>query len=322
MKQNWKTLNIALMLVFLGTVFFNRQLLASHVSTIKADEIIALRVTNEMPHNVKIIAWTYDGEIYLLDGDLSLIRKIRIPEVSISNVIQVSGSLFALATRCTKTGEIESVLIQYDIVQGREKKCWTNSKYYIWSISANNKVAVAMSAEGNLLLLGANDFEEAIKYPRRSHYIFVNGAEPIICTAPNLTKLNWRAAFCYREGEFNWRKDGGWRNIAPPFLCDNYLVEKNVKGDLLSISVSDISTGRQLAEYMSIDISALSCIGTDIIYASKSSITIRNLPNLKKVYTLNTSSKKINSVAKINNAIFFVDDMRRIHKHNFQWRKE
>jgi hypothetical protein len=177
-----------------------------------------------------------------------------------------------------------------------------------------------MSSEGELLKLGSNNFEETVKYPQNSHYIPVNETEPsIICTAPDLTKLNWNPALCYREGKFNWKRNGEWRNSAPLFLCNNYLIEKNIKlkNDIVRISVSDISNGQQISEFMEREIKALKCVENKIIYSSKSNIIIRSLPSLKKICVLNTNSNEINSIAKINNTIFYIDDMRRIYKQTY-----
>jgi hypothetical protein len=121
MKQSHKIFNIVFILLFLGLFFFNRQLSADFGLTIKADELVALSNLEEISHEVKIVAWTYDGALYFLGKDLSLKRKIEIPEVSISNIIQVSDSLYILSSTAMKTGEIMSVLIQYNIQEGREK---------------------------------------------------------------------------------------------------------------------------------------------------------------------------------------------------------
>jgi len=129
-----------------------------------------------------------------LDENLNLIKEIRILDVSISDIVRAPDRLFVLATRNTEIGEVESVLIRYDIAQGRENKRWSNPKYYIWSVSAIGKTVVAMSEEGTLLELGPKDFEEIMRYPGGSHYIPIDGSEPIICTAPDLTKLNWKPA--------------------------------------------------------------------------------------------------------------------------------
>lgn len=319
MKQNSKTIKVSLILLFLGMILFNRQLLANSGLKIKADEIVALSNHREISNEVKIVAWTYDGVLYFLGKDLSLKRKIKIPKVSISDIVQVSKSLYILSSMVMKTGETMSVLIQYNIEEGREKKRWSNSKYYIWSISVKNNMVLVISSEGELLKLGSNDFEETAQYPQSSHYIPVDEADPIICTDPDLTKLNWTPALCYREGRFTWKRDGEWQNLTPPFLCDNYLIEKNVqlKKNVARISISDISSGRQISEFMDRDIKVLKCIENKIIYSSKSNIIIRSLPNLKKICVLNTNSNEINSIAKIENAIFYVDDKRKIYKQTY-----
>ena len=303
-------------LFFCGTILFTNQLFAKCDSTIYADEIFALNETKDTQHHGKIIAWTYSGNIFLLDENLCLIREIKIPHVSISDVKQHAGSLYAVATKTAKNSEIESEIIQYDIANGKRKQRWSDPEYYIWSLSVDENKVVAISSQGDLLGLGVNGFEPGDKYQRNSHYFPVSGAEPIICTAPNLTKLNWKSASCYRKGKFAWRTDGGWRNMSPPFLCHNYLIEKNVESgeNEGNVAVINISNGHKIIAYKANDISALTCIDTGIAYASESLIVIHNLPDLKKIYTVPTDSNAINAIAKIGNLMFYVDDMRKIHK--------
>ena len=103
--------------------------------------------------------------------------------------------------------------------------------HYIWSLSANVRMPAAVSSNGDLLELDDNNLNPIAKYPERSYYIHTKEDEPIICAAPDLTKLHWKPSYCYREGKYRWRNDGQWRDIAPPFLCDNYLVEENLSAN-------------------------------------------------------------------------------------------
>lgn len=288
---------IALLLLFLGISAFGAELSAGPGSKVKASEVIALDRTGEERHGVEIIAWSGDGSIYFLDSDLNLVKQISPPpnETWVRDVIQVPDGLLMFAGRETKTGEMEVVLIQYDIAQGRELKRWSNPKHAIWSIAATDHGAVAISFYGVLWALGPNGLEKMAEYPGESFYLPIAGTEPIICTGPDLSKLNWtppdltrfnwRPGVCYREGEFNWKKEGGWLNTAPPFVCGDYLVEKHIHkkvGVGIGISVTDVATGRQVSDYTPTDISAISaltCAGTDMIYALVPSIIIRDLPN-------------------------------------------
>lgn len=65
-------------LSFWRIISFTSQLLADCDSTIYADDIFALNVTNETQHHGKIVAWTYSGDIFFLDKNLYLTRKIKI----------------------------------------------------------------------------------------------------------------------------------------------------------------------------------------------------------------------------------------------------
>jgi len=221
MKKAKRSLTISLTLIVLGIFLLNKQLLAECNSAVHADMIIAPSLTTEEQEHQSIVAWTHSGKVALLDENLCLIWKIEIPQVSISDIKQHLGGLYVLSTKISKTNEIESLIIQYDIANGKEKQRWIDSKYYIWSLSSNKDRIFAISSNGNLLGLGLQGFTQIANYPRRSHYIPVGNSEPIVCTSPNLTKRNWKRASCYREGKFNWRKDGDWININPPFLCHN-----------------------------------------------------------------------------------------------------
>lgn len=332
MKPVGKRSCIALMLIFLGIAACGTELSAAPGSKVKASEVIALDLTEEVQHGVEIIAWGNSrGEIYLLDGDLNLVKQIKTPnKVWIKDIIQVPEGLLALVARKAKTGEDIEILIQYSIAEGREKKRWSNPEHFIWSVAATDDRAVAMTAGGILLALEPNGFEEIAEYPETSYYLPITGAEPIICAGPDLAKLGWRPGICYREGEFDWQREGGWMTVAPPFVCGDYLVEKHLRkrvgvgigrvGVGIGISVTDIATGQPVSEYTyaATYTSALICAGTNIIYALGSAIIVRDLPNLKEVYRFDTGSKEILSIAATDRAIYFVDGKRRVRKHDFR----
>ena len=160
--------------------------------------------------------------------------------------------------------------------------------------------------------------------------ISTNTQEPILCTSSNVSKLNWSPSICYRKGEFNWKIIGLWSISTPPFICNKFLVEKNEatkkhkyikirnKDTAANISVIDISTGKQLSKQDVGETSPLSCIGTEIIYASNSSIILRKLPTLEVTHTLKTTSKEISSVTMIDDSVYWVDEKRTIHKMQLQ----
>lgn len=91
--------NIRQWLIVVHRLFFWRiisltsQLLADCDSTIYADDIFALNVTNETQHHGKIVAWTYSGDIFFLDKNLYLIREIKILQVSINDISAINSLL-------------------------------------------------------------------------------------------------------------------------------------------------------------------------------------------------------------------------------------
>ena len=319
MKNKRNKFIIALMLFNLYSFFFlDQKSSASDDIVIKADVVMALSHINNVPCKIKLIAWTYSGDIYFLTENLDVTRKTKIPELTIRNILQISNRLLILADKNKKDAQVESVIIQYDIAEDKETHRWWNPKYYIWSISAHGETAVAMSSEGDMLECGEQGFQAITKYPRKSHYLFAGSGDPIICTASNLTKLQWKLPFCNRDGGYKWQRDGQWENIAPPFLCNNYLIEKNktLKNETAIINIADISTGSKIAEHKVKSISNLNCVEPNIIYSSKSSIFVRELPDFKQINKVDTKSKTINSVTKAGNSIYYIDENRVVRRRN------
>lgn len=299
--------SILFSLTFLGLI--ETPLWAGGDKQFKADVVMALSNAGKIPGKIELIAWTHGGDIGFLDHDLSVIKKIKLPELSIRNILQVSGSLYILSEKKNKTGEIESIIVQYDIEKHNETHRWSDSNYYIWSISTDGHKAVAISSDGDLLELDSQGFKLTAKYPGKSHYLFTDEDAPIICTAPNLTKLKRKPAFCIRQNGFDWNRKGDWRNMAPPLICNNFLVEKNQasKGEATDITISNISSGRTIAEHEVKSLSNLTCIGNELAYASDSSIFVRSVPDFKVVHQLNTNSKIVNGVTRKGNTLYFID---------------
>ncbi len=218
-------------------------------------------------------------------------------------------------------GEIEDSVIEYDFSKRVEKSRWPDSNYYKWSSASDDKTIFVMLSSG---------YQKKTTYQDSDHTISTNTQEPILCTSSNVSKLNWSPSICYRKGEFNWKIIGSWSSSTPPFICNNFLVEKNEatkkhkyikirnKDTAANISVIDISTGKQLSKQDVGETSPLSCIGTEIIYASNSSIILRKLPTLEVTHTLKTTSKEINSVTMIDDSVYWVDEKRTIHKMQLQ----
>jgi hypothetical protein len=268
-----------------------------------------------MKGNAKLIAWSYKGNVHLLDDKCNSIKKLTFSKLSIRTILQISNSLYLLANRNNNNGEIESLVIQYDFNEDKEKQVWTNSELYIWSIAKVDNSVIVISSKGELLKLESGDLKAIANYPEMSRYIPVSGAEPIICVTANLTKLHWKSAYCYRDGKSGWKREGRWLNMSPPFLCNNYLIQENEKSNdqPASIAVIDILNGKQISESKINTISSLNCTGIDIIYAINSSIIIRKLPSLEIKSKFKTHSK-VKFATIINGSVYFIDKNRIIHK--------
>jgi hypothetical protein len=313
--------------VFLHLLIFqSKAVFADDSFSIKVDDVMALKPSKQSPKNEGLIAWKY-GAVYHLDTNLNVIRKIiENDELTIRSIIQVSSSLYILSNSDIKNeeGEIEDsidIVIEYDLAKRVEKSRLPDLNDYKLSSISGDKTIFVMVSSG---------YQKTAKYHDNDYTIATNKQEPILCTSSNVSKLNWKPSICYRKGKFNWEKIGSWSSSTPPFICNNFLVEKNEetkkhkyikirnKDTAANISVIDISTGKQFSKQDVAETSPLSCIGTEIIYASNSSIIIRKLPTLEVTHTLITTSKEINSVTMIDDSVYWVDEKGTIHKKQLQ----
>lgn len=307
---------LAILLSIFYSVFSNPPPLTGAEAITKADELMALQETAEGVPNARLVAWSYGGDIFILDNKLKVIDKISIRDTPVRQIIQMSGNLFVLADRNKKDGTIESVISQYDLDREHRIRTWCDPNHYIWSLSANVRMPVAISSSGDLLELDDNNLKPVAKYPERSYYIQTKEREPIICTSPDLTKLRWKPSFCYREGKYNWENQGRWRSITPPFLCNNYLVEENLttdektKADEKIISIINIATGTEVNRRTVGNLSALGCAENGLIYASGSTLITCDVPDFNHMQKIATNCKHIASAAKIGDTVYFTGDKR------------
>ena len=295
-------------------VLFNPLPLIGYDGPIKADVLMPLQKTVKGSPNAKLIAWAYGGDIFIINDNLKVIDKISVLDIPIRQIIQLADSLFILADRNKNDGTIESVISQYDLLGGHKISTWSDPNHYIWSLSANVRMLTAVTSDGDLLELGESNLKPMAKYPERSYYIHTKEDGPIICAAPDLSKLHWKPSYCYREGKYRWRKDGQWRDIAPPFLCDNYLVEENLAADEKIISIINIATGKEVNRKTVKNLSALGCAEHGIIYASGPTLIICDVPDFSHMKKIVTNCKHISSAVKIGDTVYYIGEKRALYR--------